>query len=145
MKIVQTKDTLSDIYVDALRIRHDVFMVEQNVPLEEEIDQDEAYCIHFVAYNDDKVPMGTCRLHPLQDGVMKLQRMAVQKKFRKMHIGEQLILEAEAFAKEQHYHHIILGAQLTAQPFYAKLGYQAYGEEFLDANIPHIMMEKYLD
>lgn len=60
MKVVQTKDTMSNIYLDAVRIRHQVFVVEQGVPLSREIDKDEAHCIHFVLYSDKKEPQGNC-------------------------------------------------------------------------------------
>lgn len=142
MRVIQTKDTLSEIYVDAMRIRHQVFMVEQGVPFEEEVDQYEALCVHFVLYDDDKKALATCRLLPLENGVMKLQRMAVIKEARGKGYGELIVTEAETFAKTQGYNTIKLGAQLTALGFYEKLGYTAYGEEFLDANIPHMMMEK---
>lgn len=156
MRIVQTKDTLNEIYIDAVRIRHTVFVVEQHVPLEEEIDQYEAYCIHFVAYNDEKVAMGTCRLLPLDHGEaeigsaelervqIKLQRMAVLNEFRHLHVGVALITEAEDFARRQNFKEVILGAQLTAEGFYTSCGYTAYGDVFLDAGIEHIMMKKEL-
>lgn len=54
MKVVQTKDTMSNIYLDSVRIRHQVFVVEQGVPLAREIDKDEAHCIHFVLYSEKK-------------------------------------------------------------------------------------------
>ena len=77
MKVVQTKDTLSDIYLDAVRIRNQVFVKEQGVPITREIDQNEAHCIHFVLYSDQNLPCGTVRLLPLENGKMKLQRMAI--------------------------------------------------------------------
>ncbi len=54
MKVVQTKDTMSNIYLDSVRIRHQVFVVEQGVPLAREIDKDEAHCIHFVLYSEKR-------------------------------------------------------------------------------------------
>lgn len=144
MRVIQTKDTLNDIYIDAVRIRHTVFVQEQGVPLEEEIDKYEAYCIHFVAYNDEKAAIGTCRLLPLENGQIKLQRMAVLKEFRGHHIGEALVAEAENFSRLQSFHDVILGAQLTAVGFYEACGYRVYGEHFLDAGIEHVMMKKEL-
>jgi predicted GNAT family N-acyltransferase len=142
MKIVQTKDTMSTIYLDAVRIRNHVFMQEQGVPLDIEIDQNEALCVHFVLYLDDGQAAATCRLLPLQDGKMKLQRMAVEKVFRGQDYGRLLIQEAEKFAHSHGYHTITLGAQVTAVGFYEKLGYQKYGDLFLDANIEHYAMSK---
>ncbi|WP_086349017.1 GNAT family N-acetyltransferase [Candidatus Enterococcus clewellii] len=141
MKIVHTKDTMSDIYLDALRIRNQVFMVEQGVPKDIEIDKYEAACIHFVLYTDNQAA-ATCRLLPLKDGVMKLQRMAVLKEYRGRSLGRAVINETEAFTRQQGYNTITLGAQLTAVDFYEKLGYSKHGELFMDANIPHYQMDK---
>lgn len=142
MKILITRDTMSDIYLDALRIRHEVFVDEQNVPLDFEVDKDEAYSIHFVLYITEHQPVATVRLLPLEETIVKLQRMAVLPNYRGQHYGEKLIDEVERFAKEQEFATIELSAQLTSEGFYKKLGYQSYGEVFLDANIDHIHMRK---
>lgn len=141
MEILWTKDTMNEIYLDAVKIRSKVFIEEQGVSLEEEIDKFEAYCVHFVGYLDQK-PVATVRLLPLENGVMKLQRMAVVKDYRKQGLGAQIVRTAEKFAREQGYNSIILGAQLTAEAFYASLDYKAYGDIFLDAGIDHIHMKK---
>lgn len=141
VKVVQTKDTMSDIYLDALRIRNQVFMVEQEVPAAIEIDQHEALCIHFVLYKND-VPIATCRLLPQENGVMKLQRMAVKKEFRGHNYGLTVIEAAEQFARSQGYNRVILGAQMTAVGFYERQGYETYGERFWDADMEHLMMQK---
>lgn len=144
MRVVQTKDTLNDIYLDAVRIRNQVFVVEQGVPLTREIDKDEAHCVHFVLYSEKKQPLGTVRLLPLENGKMKLQRMAILLNYRHQGLGKILVAEAESFAKRQGYNTILLGAQSTAKHFYEKLGYKAYGELFEDAGITHISMKKEL-
>lgn len=143
MVIVHTKDTMSDIYLDAVKIRHQVFVQEQGVPLNREIDKDEAYAIHFVLYEDGH-PLATARLLPLADHKIKLQRMAVVKTSRGKGLGLKVIQAAEIFAKEQHFTEIFLGAQLTAEAFYQKAGYLPYGKTFLDAGIQHIAMKKRL-
>ncbi|WP_122646838.1 GNAT family N-acetyltransferase [Enterococcus mediterraneensis] len=143
MIIVQTKDTMSQIYLDALKIRYQVFVKEQGVQLEREIDKDEAYAVHFVLYEDNEA-LATVRLLPVDETTMKLQRMAVKKEARHRGLGNIIIAEAEKFAKQQGFTTIKLGAQLTAQEFYEKMGYQAYGEVFLDAGIQHIAMKKEL-
>lgn len=144
MKIVHTKDTMSDIYLDSVRIRQQVFVSEQGVPNDIEIDKHEADCIHCVLYSDNDEAVATCRLLPLDKEMIKLQRMAVQKKFRGKDYGRLLIEDAEAFAKKQGYQSITLGAQITALGFYQKLGYTKEGEMFLDAAIEHYQMNKSL-
>ncbi|MEI5989397.1 GNAT family N-acetyltransferase [Enterococcus crotali] len=142
MKIVHTKDTMSDIYLDAVKIRRQVFMQEQGVPGEIEIDKYEASCIHFVLYGDSNEAIATCRLLPLDDGLIKLQRMAVQKKFRGNDYGRLIVEGAEQFANEQGYNTVTLGAQITALGFYEKMGYIKEGDMFLDADIEHYKMNK---
>ena len=148
MFVAQTKDTLSEIYLDSLKIRNDVFVKEQGVPLSLEIDQDEANAVHFVLYNEQKEATATLRLLPIESHTLKLQRMAVPplhaSAHRKKGLGRILIQGAEDFARKQGFQKITLGAQLTAKGFYLSLGYQPEGEEFLDADMPHIKMSKYL-
>lgn len=144
MKILITKDTMSEIYLDAVRIRQKVFVQEQGVPANLEIDENEAYSVHFVLYTDDQKPAATVRLLPLDDQTFKLQRMAVLKDYRGNNLGAEIIAEAELFAKQQQFKKIELGAQLTAEKFYQKLGYIAYGEVFQDAGIDHVHMKKVL-
>lgn len=144
MFVAHTKDTMSDLYLDALKIRNQVFVKEQGVPLDREIDNYEAYTIHFVLYQDTETPMATVRLLPLEDGKIKVQRMAVLKEFRKKGLGKVIMEAAETFANEHDYQQLVLGAQLTAQDFYQRLGYQAEGDIFLDAGIEHVTMTKTL-
>ncbi len=142
MLIAHTRDTMSDIYLDALKIRNQVFVIEQNVPLELEIDQYEAHTVHFVLYDEQRHPLATVRLLPKENQTMKVQRMAVLNEHRQKGLGKVIMDAAEDFAKEQGYQQLVLDAQLTAVPFYERLGYQAEGDIFLDAGIEHVSMTK---
>ncbi|MFC4771178.1 GNAT family N-acetyltransferase [Enterococcus hermanniensis] len=142
MKILITKDTMSEIYLDAVRIRQKVFVQEQGVPSTLEIDENEAYAVHFVLYTEDQKAAATVRLLPLDEETFKLQRMAVLKEYRGLNLGAAIVEEAERFAKQHRFKTIELGAQLSAEKFYQKLGYSAYGEIFQDAGIDHIHMKK---
>lgn len=77
----QTSHLNSSVYTDALSIRETVFINEQNVDKSEEIDALENQCIHVVAYKN-LIPVATARLHPKDDNVGKIQRVAVLKEFR---------------------------------------------------------------
>ncbi|MHC5226878.1 GNAT family N-acetyltransferase [Enterococcus sp. LJL99] len=144
MKIMHTTDVTNKTYLDAVSIRKTVFINEQGVPKELELDDYENKCIYLVLYSDKDEPIATCRLLPLNNDTVKLQRMAVKKEFRGQAYGRLLIEEAEKIAKEKGYQIITLGAQITALGFYERLGYKKYGELFLDAGIEHYQMDKTL-
>ncbi|MDR0834225.1 MAG: GNAT family N-acetyltransferase [Candidatus Symbiothrix sp.] len=144
MTLLNTRDTQSCIYLDAVRIRHIVFVEEQRVPLEIEMDAYETQCVHFVLYNEDKVAVATARLLPDREnaGLVILQRMAVLSEQRGNGYGRKVIEAVEKYAKQHQFSEIVLHAQLTAHDFYAKMGYMPFGDEFEEAGIRHISMKK---
>ncbi len=141
--IKQTESVHSTIYQDALEIRKDVFVIEQRVPISLEI-EDEAMCVHFVLY-EDETSVATVRLFPKDKDTYKIQRMAVLISARKKGYGKLLIEAAENYAKEMGITQIMLGAQTQALAFYKSLGYEAFGDEFLDAGIKHFNMIKEIE
>lgn len=138
--IKHTEDIHSTIYEDALAIRKEVFVTEQQVPLSLEI-EDENLCVHFVLYEDNK-PAATVRLFPKDDTTYKIQRMAVVKQSRKKGFGRDIMVAAEEYAKNVGKAQTLLGAQTHALAFYKSMGYEAFGDEFLDAGIKHFNMKK---
>ena len=145
MIIKQTRNTLADTYLDAVKIRRQVFIGEQGVPATIEIDRNEAYCLHFVLYNDNGKPCATCRLLPdTNQKTVTLQRMAVLKEYRGQSLGQELMTYILTYAQKQGIERISLHAQLSARTFYAKLGFQEEGERFEEAEIEHITMTKIL-
>lgn len=136
-----TTDLESKEYTDALQIRHDVFIIEQGVSLEEEIDELEDKTEHLVVYANSK-PVAAARMLVLDNQTYKAQRVSVLKDARGKGYGAELMQQIEKRAKELGGEKITLGAQNTAIPFYEKLGYEVEGEEFLDAGIPHHTMTK---
>jgi predicted GNAT family N-acyltransferase len=125
---------------DAFSVRKSVFVEEQQVPLEEEIDEFESSAAHFVLY-DGELAVGAGRFRVL-DGIGKVERICVLSSHRKGGSGKALMTAIEDFAKEQNIHELKLNAQTHAIPFYNKLGYEVVSEEFLDAGIPHRTMKK---
>ncbi|HEU4975333.1 MAG TPA: GNAT family N-acetyltransferase [Baekduia sp.] len=124
----------------AMALRHDVFVVEQRVPLEEEYDGRDAEAEHLVAVRDGAV-VGTCRL--LREGdLLRLGRMAVAREARRQGVASRLLEEAERAARDAGTRGITLHAQVDALPLYEQAGYTAYGERFLDAGIEHLAMDK---
>jgi len=127
---------------DAYSIRRIVFVQEQNVPLEEEIDQFDKDSVHFVLYDQNKA-IGAGR-YRLVDSYGKVERICILKNSRKGGAGKKLMNAIEVYALSHQASSLKLNAQTHAIPFYEKLGYKAVSEEFLDAGIPHKTMIKIL-
>ena len=138
--IKHTEDIHTTIYEDALAIRKEVFVTEQQVPLSLEI-EDEEVCVHFVLYEDNE-PAATVRLFPKDKSTYKIQRMAVLKRHRQKGFGREIMIAAENYAKISGKTQTLLGAQTHALAFYESMGYKAFGDEFLDAGIKHFNMKK---
>ncbi len=134
------KATNQTDFFHCMKIRTDVFVIEQHVSPTLELDEYDQKSIHFIAY-DNHQPLGTARLL-IVDNHGKVGRVAVVKEGRGKQIGSKLMNAIETYAKELKLDYLVLGAQLTAIPFYEKLQYQAYGDIFLDADIEHKNMKK---
>jgi len=127
-------------FADAFKIRTNVFIGEQQVPVHEEIDEYDGYVPIFVAYENDKAT-GTARVIMKENQIAKIGRVAVVKEARKKGIGKQLMLEAIKYiSNKTDAQEIRLDAQLTAVEFYKSLGFISHGEIFKDAGIDHIAM-----
>ncbi|QSE96115.1 GNAT family N-acetyltransferase [Fulvivirga lutea] len=129
----------------AFEIRKIVFVEGQNVPFEEELDKYENESHHLLAvYNNE--PAGTCRWRFTNEGI-KLERFAVLEKFRGNKIGSALVETTlqnikthPKFSGQMLY----LNSQIDAVPLYKKFGFKTIGEEFLECDIRHLKMIKYL-
>lgn len=139
VKIVNNDQELAE----AFEVRKSVFIHEQNVPEEEEIDQFESDSVHFVLYDDNRKAAGAGRFRVL-DGIGKVERICVLKENRKTGAGVAVMNKIEDYAKSQGISTLKLNAQTHAIPFYSKLGYETVSEEFMDAGIPHKTMKKSL-
>jgi predicted GNAT family N-acyltransferase len=119
-------------------VRDKVFVEEQAVPPWEELDADDETALHFLAEDDGRV-VGTARLVDKGDGVGKIGRVAILKEYRSQGVGRDLMWYVMGAAFRKH-HMLILDAQVSVIPFYEKLGFDAEGDIFLDANIEHRRM-----
>ncbi|MBA1393976.1 GNAT family N-acetyltransferase, partial [Lactobacillus sp. XV13L] len=126
-----------------LNIREKVFVAEQKVPQELEVDQYENKCTYYVLYRERK-PVATTRFYTTEDNGWHIQRVAVLKPYRRQGYAKQLLLYIEDQAQKAHIDYLTLGAQDQAQGFYSKLGFVVQGPQFLDAGIKHHKMVKYL-
>lgn len=124
----------------AQAVRHAVFVEEQRIPAELERDAADAGCIHAVAFDSAGQAVGTGRLLPLPDGVMKLGRLAVRRSWRGRRVGQALLQGLLDAARGQGAREVMLHAQRSAASFYLDAGFGPRGEEFMEAGIPHLEM-----
>lgn len=122
---------------DAKAIRFEVFVDEQKVPAEIELDEMDAQSLHAVAYDQQGRALGTGRLLP--DG--HIGRMAVRKMARGAGVGGALLQALMAQARQRGDVQVVLNAQTNAAAFYAQFGFAVVGPEFESAGIPHVEMQ----
>ena len=125
-------------FAQAMKIRIQVFVEEQKVPLQEEHDCVDLTARHFGVFLDGAC-VGTGRLY-LQDGIGILGRLAILPEFRGRGLGRGLVQALIIAGQTRGIHEFLLGAQTHALDFYKKLGFRPEGELFLDGGIPHRMM-----
>lgn len=122
----------------AFAIRMRVFVNEQGVPAEIELDRDDQRAVHFLATVSGKA-VGTARLVQRR-GSAKIGRMAVVKGYRGKGVGKKLLQRAIATAKQASARKIYLHAQIAVLGFYESCGFRAVGPVFEEAGIPHRKM-----
>ncbi|MEB3102962.1 GNAT family N-acetyltransferase [Ferviditalea candida] len=130
-----------------LAVRREVFIVEQQVPenLEvDEFDRSPEACHHILIRMEGRA-IAAGRWRAYEGDTVKFQRLAVLREHRGLGLGKLLLDGLEQWAKELGFHQAILDAQTQAEGFYRKAGYRPVSEEiFLDAGMPHVRMKKVL-
>ncbi len=129
-----------------LHIRREVFVEEQRVDEDEEFDGLDPECVHFIATvgveggESVGTTAGVARLRFLEDGRAKAERFAVLRSHRGHGIGSELVEAVCREAEKRGHRRVVVAAQLRAEDFYRDLGFERYGEEFVEAGINHVMM-----
>ena len=137
IKLVKSKEDLEQ----TINIRKEVFIKEQNVPLDIEIDGLDLESEHFIAYLG-KDPIGCARIR-FNKKYARLERIAILKKHRCNGFGTELTKFLIDYCRKQNYGEIVIHSQNYVIDFYKKLGFKTRGETFLEADIEH--KEMYLD
>lgn len=127
-----------DLASAAFPLREQVFIREQGVPADMELDEFDAVSRHVLARGPDGAPIGTGRLLP--DG--HIGRLAVLPEWRGKGVGQALMDELVDCASEANLPLLALNAQTQAADFYRRFGFVESGPEFLEAGIPHIQMTR---
>ncbi|MCT4620256.1 MAG: GNAT family N-acetyltransferase [Marinisporobacter sp.] len=131
-----------EAFKDASSVRHQVFVKEQNVPIEIELDELDETAYHIVAY-DKNHAVAVGRLLKKEKYYL-VGRIAVLKEHRGKDYGNLIMKNIIKKVEELNGKEIQLHAQLTAKGFYEKLGFTSFGDIFDEANIKHICMKKCL-
>ncbi len=126
---------------DAMSVRTAVFCKEQGlVDVPDEIDDT---ATHFLLYNDEMIPVGTCRVFK-DGGAYILGRLAVLKEYRGQGLGSQIVGAAEEYIRSVGGECLMLHSQYSASLFYKILGYSEEGSPDEVQGCPHIWMKKNL-
>jgi len=145
MKVIRIRE--DEQLRKAFAVRMEVFVEEQKVPEDLEMDEHDASpdAARHVLLEADGEPAATGRFIEYKPDTAKMQRIAVRLPYRGKGVGAALMNELERWASEEGYRYSLLDAQCQAAPFYEKLGYETVSPEtFLDAGIPHVRMKKTL-
>ena len=134
---METQDT-----APCLEIRRIVFIDEQEVPEALETEGEGPHCLHYLTFLGNQ-PIGTLRITPKPD-YAKVERVAILKEARGTGAGAALMRYVLSDLAKKGYSEARLGSQISAQGFYEKLGFEPFGEIFVDADIDHIMMKRAL-
>ena len=127
----------------AIALRERVFVVEQGVPAEEELDGRDEEALHLVAVEPGGLVVGTLRL--LFDGeTVKVGRVAVDAAHRRRGIAAAMLAEALAEAERRGCARARLASQVEAVALYERAGFAVEGDVFEEAGIPHVWMSRAL-
>jgi predicted GNAT family N-acyltransferase len=145
--IIEVVDLNNPKYEQLLQIRKDVFVKEQKVPEELEIDKEHESVFYLASL--DNVAMATGRYRKKADKYFKIERVATLPKYRGKGLGKKLMLQMLEDIFKNNKHAIpFLYSQDSAVDFYKKLGFYTIGDEFYEAGIKHFKMlylEHFLD
>jgi ribosomal protein S18 acetylase RimI-like enzyme len=103
----------------------------------------EAESLHLVALEGQKV-VGCVLFHPEGPETGRLFQMAVEPALQGKHIGQQLVRALETEVVGRGFRTVTLHAREAAVGFYARLGYEVFGEPFTEVGIPHRHMRRQL-
>jgi len=131
---------------DAHAVRRAVFIDEQDVPAEIEMDGKDGGATHFVASDVSAgTPVGVARVRFPDADTAKAERVAVLPAHREEGLGTRLMDHLEAEARDSDCSRVKLNAQTDVEGFYRNLGYETVSDEvFYEADIPHVRMVKEL-
>lgn len=129
----------SPFWQPAIALRYEVFVDEQKVPEEMEIDAYDDTACHLLVQDDKQNAVGVLRV--VIKGVSgKIGRVAVARDYRHQGVGSEMMVRALAYCRSLKLESVALDSQTYVTAFYERLGFVQEGEAFMDAGIPHVRM-----
>lgn len=133
----------SNEYQLMVTLRYEIMRKPLGLSFSDEELSKEKNDILICAFDEDEL-MGCCILTNMNHGCVRLRQMAVQKNMQGKGIGESMVTFAENLARDKGFKTLTMHARDTAIGFYEKYGYKVKGDQFVEINIPHHIMEKKL-
>jgi len=130
-------------YEQMVKLRYEVLRKPLGLSFTAEELEKEKNDILLGAFDEDNL-IACCILSPIDSQYLRLRQMAVQKKQQGMGIGESMMQFAENLARDKGYKILLMHARESAIGFYEKFGYRKKGDEFMEVNLKHWIMEKEL-
>jgi predicted GNAT family N-acyltransferase len=130
-------------YEQMVKLRYEIMRKPLGLSFTEEELNKEKEDILIGAFEEDEI-IGCCLLTKVDATCTRLRQMAVQKNRQGLGIGESMMQFAENIARDRGFKKIVMHARETAIGFYERYGYKTKGDEFIEVNIPHRVMEKKL-
>ena len=127
----------------ALEVRRQVFVHEQGVSEDIELDSRDGKALHMVVKDGERV-IGTARVLFLANNQAKIERMAILKAFRGRGIGREILTFLNEELRNRQVEQAVLHAQCSVIGFYQSCGFEETGPPFCEAGIKHIKMQKKL-
>lgn len=144
MEVVYKKVETINEFIDAIRIRVEVFIIEQKCKPGWEPDELDKEAKHFIAIVNNQI-VSTLRVRNTKPEEVKIESMATKKEYRGKGISKGLLEFVLNEIKKQNPKRIWMEAQVQAKDFYEKMGFKSISisEEYdlFDTGIPHIEME----
>lgn len=130
-------------YDQMVKLRYEIMRKPQGLSFSDDELEKEKDDILIGAFDDDAI-IGCCMLTKIDNNCTRLRQMAVQKNKQGKGIGESMMAFAENIARDRGYKRMMMHARDTAIGFYEKYGYRVKGDEFIEVNIKHHVMQKEL-
>lgn len=128
-------------YIEMVELRNAILLEPIGLPYFDDVFEEDEESIFCACYDKDEL-IGCCVLTELDEGLVRFRQMAVLEECQRQGIGSRLLSFAESVAKEKGFKEVTLHAQRKVESFYLQNGYHFNGEEFIEAGIIHILMNK---